>query len=78
MPLLPLLIGALLIAAPLPAAAQQPPVTAESAVRPELPLLTLDEALRLAMAGNPRILIARNEATVAANNHTIGNAGYLP
>ncbi|HET6569607.1 MAG TPA: TolC family protein [Rhodothermales bacterium] len=42
------------------------------------PLLTLDEAVRLALRDNYGIRIARNEAGIAENNYTLGNAGYLP
>lgn len=52
-----------------PAAAQ------EDASRP---LMTLDDALRLAYENNVAIRMARNEAAIAANDHSIGNAGFLP
>jgi outer membrane protein len=72
-----LLAGAGTVVTVPPAAAQQP-LSASEARLDELPLLSLDEAVRLALEGNPQIRIASNEAAVAANNHTLGNAGYLP
>jgi outer membrane protein len=48
------------------------------AAAPEPPVLSLNEAVRLALANNPRIGIARNDAAIASNEHTLGNAGLLP
>ncbi len=41
-------------------------------------LLTPEEAVRIALQNNYSINIARNEAEIADNNSTIGNAGFLP
>lgn len=40
--------------------------------------LTLEEAVDLAMENNYAIRVARNEARIAANDYSIGNAGFLP
>lgn len=40
--------------------------------------LSLQEALDLALRRNYDVLAARNEVVVAANNYSIGNAGFLP
>lgn len=42
------------------------------------PLLTLEEVLRRVLAYNFDIQIARNEQKIAAKNHHIGKAGFLP
>ncbi len=44
----------------------------------EGPLLTVEEAVRMALEANPGILAARSEVRIAQNNYTRGNAGYLP
>jgi len=41
-------------------------------------LLTLDDALSLAMKNNQNIIIARNNAVISKNNVNIGNADLLP
>ena len=41
-------------------------------------MLTLDEALKLALQNNYSIQVARNDAALAANNNQIGAAGMLP
>ena len=41
-------------------------------------LLTLEEALAVARESNYALLIARGEAVIAANDATVGNAGFLP
>lgn len=41
-------------------------------------LLTLREAINLALENNYTIQIARNETTIAENNTSLGNAGFLP
>lgn len=41
-------------------------------------LLTLDEALRLALDSNRTVRRTANEAAIARNNYTSGNAGFLP
>lgn len=40
--------------------------------------MTLQKALRIALENNYGILLQKNEATIARNNNTIGNAGFLP
>lgn len=39
---------------------------------------TLQELINVALANNYQIRILKNEAQVAANNNTMGNAGQLP
>jgi len=41
-------------------------------------VLTLREAIEIALTNNFSINIARNESEIAKNNSTIGNAGFLP
>ena len=41
-------------------------------------VLTFEEAVALAMERNPRIATARNDARIAGNNASAGNAGLLP
>jgi len=41
-------------------------------------LLTIEEAIKIALQNNYSINIARNEAEIADNNSSIGNAGMLP
>ena len=41
-------------------------------------VLTLEEAIKIALRNNFSINIARNEAEIANNNFTIGHAGMLP
>ena len=41
-------------------------------------LLTLDEALKLALENNYSIQVAKNDAALAANNNRLGAAGMLP
>ncbi|MDZ4204829.1 MAG: TolC family protein [Bacteroidales bacterium] len=41
-------------------------------------MLMPDDAVRIALENNYSIRIARNQATIAANNVTWGNAGFLP
>lgn len=41
-------------------------------------VLTLQDAIEIALANNFSINIARNESEIAKNNSTIGNAGFLP
>ncbi len=40
--------------------------------------LTLDDALRLALDRNYDVRTARNQAAIAANNYSLGAAGFLP
>jgi len=48
------------------------------AQNPSDPLLTLDEALRLALEANYDIRIGQTDAAIAQRNNTKGNAGMLP
>lgn len=41
-------------------------------------LLTLEEAIKTALKNNYSIQVAENEKEIAANNASIGNAGFLP
>ena len=41
-------------------------------------LLTLREAIDLALENNYTIQVARNETAIAENNYSLGNAGFLP
>ena len=38
----------------------------------------LNDCIRIGLDKNFSILIARNNETISNNNHTPGNAGYLP
>ncbi len=40
--------------------------------------LSLDDAIKTGLENNFGIRIIRNEASIAVNNHTLGNAGFLP
>jgi len=40
--------------------------------------LSLQQALEIALQNNYGVQIARNDAAIAANNNSAGNAGYLP
>jgi outer membrane protein len=42
------------------------------------PLLTLEDAISTALKNNYNIQLAKNNATIAATNISLGNAGYLP
>lgn len=42
------------------------------------PFLSLDDAMKIGMENNFGIRITRNEATIATNSNTPGNAGFLP
>ena len=77
----------LLLAAP--AAAQVPTGLPADSLRPEpirvaavppdsLPLLTPDEVAARVLAENPSVAIARLDRAIAENDHSIGNAGFLP
>jgi len=44
----------------------------------EMKLLTVDEAVGIAMMNNFDIVVARNNADIARINNTLGNAGMLP
>jgi outer membrane protein TolC len=41
-------------------------------------LFRLEEAIEIALENNFQVKIAKNQAEVASNNNTIGNAGFLP
>lgn len=41
-------------------------------------IYNLDECIRIGLERNFSLLIARNSETIAKNNYTIGNAGFLP
>ena len=41
-------------------------------------ILTLDQALQTGLQNNYSVRIAKNDASIASNNVTIGNAGFLP
>ncbi len=41
-------------------------------------LLTVDNAVKIALKNNYGILVARNDAAISKNNNTIGNAGMFP
>lgn len=41
-------------------------------------ILLFDEVVRITLANNYDIRIASNQSAVAANNNTLGNAGFLP
>jgi outer membrane protein len=42
------------------------------------PLLTLREAVEIALKNNYNIVLAKNNNSIAQNNVTVGNAGFLP
>jgi outer membrane protein TolC len=42
------------------------------------PLLTVDEAVEVALVGNPEVRAVRTEVAIARANNTAGNAGRLP
>lgn len=42
------------------------------------PLLTLEDAVSIALKNNYNIQLAKNNTTIAAANISLGNAGYLP
>jgi outer membrane protein TolC len=44
----------------------------------DAPMLTLKEAVEIALKNNYNIKLSQNNKTVAANNVTLGNAGVLP
>jgi outer membrane protein len=41
-------------------------------------ILTLDDAIRVGLENNYSIIIQKNDAQIATNNNTAGNAGFLP
>ena len=44
----------------------------------DAPLLTLKDAVQIALKNNYNIQLSQNNKTIAANNVTLGNAGFLP
>ena len=46
--------------------------------RAQAPLLTLRDAVEIALKNNYNIKLSQNNASIAQNNVTIGNAGFLP
>ena len=44
----------------------------------EAPLLTLKDAVEIALKNNYNIKLSQNNSTIASNNVTLGNAGILP
>ncbi|RYZ26545.1 MAG: TolC family protein, partial [Sphingobacteriales bacterium] len=42
------------------------------------PLLTLEEAVKIALQNNYEIKLAENNTEIAGNNVSLGNAGFLP
>ena len=40
--------------------------------------LTLSDAVKIGMENNFSIRIARNDVSIADNNNTLGNTGFLP
>ncbi|CAN5500864.1 TolC family protein [soil metagenome] len=46
--------------------------------RAQAPLLTLKDAVEIALKNNYNIRLSQNNASIAQNNVTIGNAGFLP
>lgn len=53
-------------------------VSAFTARAQNAPLLTLKDAIDTALQNNYNIKLAQNNATIAKNNATLGNAGFLP
>jgi outer membrane protein len=48
------------------------------AIAQDAPLLTLKEAIEIALKNNYDIKLSQNNKTISANNVTLGNAGVLP
>ena len=53
-------------------------ITAYSRAQTAAPLLTLKDAIEIALKNNYHIQLAKNNSTIAQNNVTTGNAGMLP
>lgn len=51
---------------------------AATGARAQGEMLTLDDAVQLAVENNRLIKLARNDADIAANEYSLGNAGLLP
>lgn len=54
------------------------PAIATAQTPPAPDTLRLDAAVERALAENPEARIARREVEIAENNHSVGNAGFLP
>ena len=52
--------------------------TGAQAQEQDVPLLTLKDAIQIALKNNYNIQLSQNNSTIAANNVTLGNAGFLP
>ena len=52
--------------------------TASAAAQDARPVLTLRDAVRMALEENRTIKIAENQARIAENDYSLGNAGMLP
>lgn len=53
-------------------------ITFAGARAQDAPLLTLKDAVEIALKNNYNIRLSQNNATIASNNVTLGNAGFLP
>lgn len=53
-------------------------ITIAKAQQPQAPLLTLKDAVEIALKNNYNIKLSQNNSTIASNNVTLGNAGILP
>ncbi|MEO3402463.1 TolC family protein [Mucilaginibacter sp. CAU 1740] len=53
-------------------------ITIAKAQQPQAPLLTLKDAVEIALNNNYNIKLSKNNSTISANNVTLGNAGFLP
>ena len=53
-------------------------ITIAKAQQPQVPLLTLKDAVEIALKNNYNIKLSQNNSTIASNNVTLGNAGILP
>lgn len=51
---------------------------AQTSTNPAAPRLTLREAVEIALKNNYNIKLSKNNAAIASNNVTLGNAGFLP
>lgn len=52
--------------------------TIAKAQQPQAPLLTLKDAVEIALNNNYNIKLSKNNSTISSNNVTLGNAGILP
>ncbi|WP_255563209.1 MULTISPECIES: TolC family protein [Mucilaginibacter] len=51
---------------------------AQTATNPAAPHLSLRDAIEVALKNNYNIKLSQNNSTIAGNNVTLGNAGFLP